>query len=426
MEKTYGHEIKLCRLNEERLFAPTFKPNIVLYNNLYNRDCREYAKYLKSCGVKIAILPTEGITFSQDQTTLFSHADLDIKFIDAYFCWNRIMEEMLTKLNVLSKSQIKKVGSLRFDFYTSRLRPLLKDKEYFQEKYGLEKGRKNIFLATNFANAEFCQNLDFLTKELKTQKATTLVSYEDPKALAEYEYRYRETVFDTLEQIAKNNTNINLLIKQHPSESEQTYSNLIERLNQYDANAVLIKAEYIWDVLNISDVVIQRCSTVAIEAWLFGKPTIELEYFNAAKHFLRPIYKDGSFIAKRPEDCVSILRDYMDQAELRIDANLANARDRLLADVLEDPKGETGPILAREINRVIEGSSFPTKIKFENLQTAAKALARTLFGQKGYVILTNLYKGRLKDYLGRFDKNYSKFDEETWLENIRELMAENY
>ena len=127
LEQKYGHTVVLVRLNEERLFVPSFRPDMVIYNNLYTPDVNKYARYLHGKGVKIVILPTEGITFSDEQTLLFSHKYSGIEFIDSYIRWNDLISGAISHNNVLPSERIVRLGSCRFDFYSKIMEVVEKD-----------------------------------------------------------------------------------------------------------------------------------------------------------------------------------------------------------------------------------------------------------------------------------------------------------
>lgn len=418
MEQKYGHSVLLVRLNEERLFAPTFKPDMVIYNNLYTPEVNRYARYLHDKGVKVVILPTEGITFSDEQTLLFCHKYAGIEFIDAYIAWNKLMADAIVKNNVLSDDKVTRIGCCRFDFYSDELAGCRNGHDYFNSRYSIPKGNKNILITTNFANAEFWPEYSFLQKDLERQRAKGIKTFSDAGELAKHEHDYRSRVFIAIHELCRQLKNINIIIKYHPSEKVSVYHDLIMDLKELNPNVYLVEGEYIWDVLNVSDVVIQRCSTVAVEAWLMGKQTVELELMPNLDHFLQPRYKEGSHVVINNQQLVETVRAVLKNSG-DIDGEMLENRRRILNYVISNSAGGATGAIAQYINSVLHEAQTIENLRYDSAISKVKYWIRRIFGMKGYTFIANLWKLRVGDYLGRFDKSFSKKDQQQWEKRLQ-------
>ena len=418
LEQQYGHTVMLVRLNEERLFVPTFRPDMVIYNNLYTPDVNQYAQYLHSKGVKVVILPTEGITFSDEQTLLFSHKYAGIDFIDSYIAWNDLIADAISQYDVLPVEKVVRLGSCRFDFYSKAMESCRNDREYFYQRYAIPKENKNILVTTNFANAEFWPDYSFLQNDLERQRAKGIKTFSDAGKLAKYEFDYREKIFESLKVLCRDVRGINIIIKYHPSEKVSVYHDLMTELKELNPNVYMVEGEYIWDVLNISDVIIQRCSTVAMEAWLMDKHTVELELMPSIEHFLQPRYKDGSVIVNNHQDLVDMVGKLVENDQ-GISAELNEQRSRILSGIIENRHGGATKKIAAHIDSLLQETLTTGSLEYDSVKSRFKYHLRVMFGMKGYTIISNLWKMKLGDYLGRYDKSFSNNDRLGWEEKLQ-------
>jgi surface carbohydrate biosynthesis protein len=419
LEKIYHHKVVLARLGEAAALIPSIKPHVIVYNNLYHHTKNSYARYLKQHGIKIVILPTEGITFSNNQTVLFTHKTAGIDFVDKYLAWNQLMFDAILHNRVLPQSKLELVGCGRLDFYRPPLKTLLKDKVYFRDKYGVNVNRKNVLIVTNYANAEFWPDASLLKKNLSNQGALGIPAFSHPEALAQYEYEYRDKTFHLLREVCKKNIEANILLKYHPSENVSTYNQLIKDIKRFKKDIFLIEGEYIWDVLNSSDVVVQRSSTVAIEAWLLGKQTIELELMPSDKHFLQPLYREGSWQARNAKELVALLERLNEKSPLP--GPMQEIRDSILEKVVYKVDGNATARIAHTLNEVAcQAAPDFENIRLLRLKDKVKARVRQTGGMRGYDLFQSLIKFRFNDYLGRYDKIFTARDIEYWEKMLKE------
>ena len=102
------------------------------------------------------------------------------------------------------------------------------------------------------------------------------------------EGKSRELISQILTQWCLDNPDANIIIRPHPNEQRQHYKRLVDELTKRGRNNIaLITEEPIWDILNSTDVLIQRCCTTGVEACLMGLPVLELR-LNPKEIILNP------------------------------------------------------------------------------------------------------------------------------------------
>lgn len=415
LEERHGHDVELIRLGEEFALAPHYQPDAVIYNNLYDKQSNLYARKLHRCGVKIIILPTEGITFSSQQTELFTHKHAGIEFVDCYLAWNNLMAEAIEDHKALHSDKVLITGCGRFDFYSSKFHELRKTRREFAIEHGFELDNKVVLLATNFANAEFWPNSKPLEDNLIRQRADGIPAFGDPKRLAKSEYDYRQLAFEFIKDISTLDKTV-LLIKYHPSERASVYHELIDEINSKGGTAHLIEGEYIWDALNAADIVVQRCSTIAIEAWLLDKCTVELSLADIPEHFLQPNYSGGSLLVKNKEDFRVRIENYDNSTEK---VACEKMRKEILPNLIYKQDGNATDRIAKAIDSCLrESPTNKKRVTHHDAKSFLKRVIRVSLGPRGFDFTKNLFQLKLNDYLGRFDKQFSDKDQAYWEDKL--------
>jgi len=410
VEENYDHKVILCHLGEEKFAFHMHKPRMVIFNNLYDLKVLEFAKEIKSLGVKILIMPTEGITFSDDQLSLFSHKNQDISFIDGYLSWNSRLSNEIRKNKNLDEKYIFETGCCRFDFYNQSLASTLKTYENLQKEYGLNRSKRNILVITNFINANYYHNVSQLDFQLRRQKADRFASF-NAKKIAELEYKIREKYIKSLIKLAKSDelVDVNFILKIHPHENISFYKEKI--MEAKSNNIVLMQNEYIWDLINISDIVISRSSTVSIESWILGKETIELQLEKTDGHFLSPIYKEGSHFINNDNKLKKIVVDILFNK-----LSISEKQRQYRATALKEIAYSNGNLNVKNcgiiINQILEKSTElkSTKISL-TLKNYIKLGLIKLFGYCLTIYLVSLVKGNLSQFKFLKTKCYTKSDQ---------------
>jgi FAD/FMN-containing dehydrogenase len=201
------------------------------------------------------------------------------------------------------------------------------------------------------------------------------------------------------------------------------YRDFASTLKKINKNVFLIEGEYIWDVLNICDIVLQRCSTVAVEAWLLSKQTVEIELMPSLEHFLQPRYKSGSWVVKTGKELLDTVQKILCKPEY-IPKVMLDARKKLLGQIIHRPDGKATERVAYELDRLSgDASKIDGRISYFTMRNWIKSLMRRTLGMKGYDYAANLSRFKIGDYLGRYDKSFTARDEAYWERKLARFVA---
>ena len=209
----------------------------------------------------------------------------------------------------------------------------------------------------------------------------------------------------------------------HPSEPVADYEGFTTDFDRQDKVVRLVVGEYMWDVLNATDILIQRLSTTAVEAWFTGIDTLELLTMdNYDDFFLRPLYAEGSYV-------VSNGRELSDTIE-RIRGGVARpapmeARRREYIEYLcHKVDGQVHVRIAEAILEFLETHPNEPRMKpgVWDARWAAEALTKLVFRlpmnlTMPEIVRRVLFRQKVEDYLGRFDKTVTDEAIEHWCDH---------
>jgi len=239
-----------------------FRPHLIVFPQVLGEV--RVAKLAKKMSSLIAVLHSEGVTSPKNIPAFFYKKGIDIgETVDCEMVWGSEWKRIFLENTTLSENQIHVVGSPRFDIYRPPLNQLLMKRDAFCQKYGLDPQNKLVVWTSNFVNLE--------RSETTIEYVQTFVPYDIKERLT-IERNLREKCTEAYLQLAKENPEVNFMIKLHPLEVEDYY---LQKLSQSKvANIILFKDEDIAHVVNACDLLIHVGSTSATEAGFLGKPTI--------------------------------------------------------------------------------------------------------------------------------------------------------
>jgi len=258
---------------------PVLRPNALVLNHMYSERRRDFARALRAKGVKIIVLPTEGKGEPAVDRMVWGDFN-DYSEVDLFLAWNRKSAEKLIELGRLTNGRVELVGCTRYDYYRDPWARVTLSRQEFCERHGLDPARPIAAWTTKFGYARVHDNPSLMAAfEADFRALNVWRCYDDIgfdwRNLPRIHQESRVALSASVMEAAKARPNIQFLIKPHPTEEKSFYE---RRMAEHGLrNVTLIFGEYIWDVLQNSDVTLQqRCST-AVESWMIGKPTIELK-----------------------------------------------------------------------------------------------------------------------------------------------------
>jgi len=428
-----GHVVHYARNNQEKNYISTIKPDMVIMNHIIPAKKQKFARYLQEQNIRVVILPTEGMPTLDGMRKHMCGADCDLSGVDLQFVWNQPMADILRENQSLAEDKIVVAGVPRFDFYNKPLKSILLTKAAFLEKYDLDPRYPLVTFATNFTQASFhTSNQEFYLKNAKKYGRDKVLGelYGDLGDVPKRDYTSRELFLDAFVKLVRNFPEVNFALKLHPTEDHQFYEDLIHTELSSEASRVRIIAhEYTWDVLNVTDIELNRSCTTAIESWLLGKPTIEMQ-LNPDEYYFSPEFASGSDMVRTSDELIEKVSYYLEGGY--VPQNLLDARDQFLQKWCSSPDGTSTKTVAAHIHHLLNNNNHNRKTDNKLPTDWRRRMNYYLltfadhFGHDLRVYgLKNVLNKRYVDKLGRFDKYFHNRDIAEWKQRLPKLFRNN-
>jgi surface carbohydrate biosynthesis protein len=251
-----GLEVDLVPFSLWSEYLSLVPPSHVVLNHAIGRRNKMIVETVHSYGGTVSVLPTEGRPNTKVQTDWYGQQE-DIDFI---FHWSK------QTLNAMKHVKGKVVGCPRFDPYV--LSGIIEDSQVTKAKHGIDNEKKVLLFVTSFPQAKFyTANSEFNKKDWRDLGVPF-----DPVKVAEDEYKAREKALTLINLVSSYYPQYEIIIRPHPMEDSVWWERGLRR-------GKIVSQEYIHNLLNIADIVINRKScTTTMEAWLLKKPIISVSY----------------------------------------------------------------------------------------------------------------------------------------------------
>jgi surface carbohydrate biosynthesis protein len=418
-----GCKVKIARNGLERYFVAGFKPDLVVVPHLFEKDKRELMQNLHRQGVSIVILPTEGIPTLSSYRKFASGVAIDLSCVSIHFVWNSVMAKILRLSKTLEQNTIKISGCPRFDFYKAPLnKSLIRRKDFFN-KYNLNNNFPVITLATNFTQAQFHKkNKEFFLADSQKlgYKEVFEKNYGDINNVPTMDFKSRELVMKSFLKLVKDFKEVNFIIKPHPSEDHTFYHDFLKKHdNLLFGRTLIITNEYIWDILNITDIELSRSCTTAIESWILDIPTIELR-LNRVEWYKSNEHASGSAICNSYKALKLQIKAYLKNS--RPSKKIISKRKSFIKKWCYNIDGKRTKCVAQKINSFLYEKKQKKKIIFNLSDWIIYSIINLtdylVIDLKVYGILNTLRSQRL-DSLGREDKHIVNNDITFWKKKLK-------
>lgn len=417
-----GYKVTISRNGFESIVLPVLQPDAVIFNHVYeDKRVMSIKKFIKN-GLKVIILPTENIPVLDKVKRLFAGALTDMSVVDLCFVWNKIILDTMREERSIDLQKVRVIGVPRFDIYGDNLSSVIMRREGFLRKYNLNNGYPVVTMTTNFTMASFAlKNREFFrkdTQELKTDK----LGYNQEIALQDL--KSREIFHKSFMRLINDYPRVNFILKPHPSEDHTPYYAIVEKLNEEGAKGrtAVVTQEYIWDVLNATDVLLERSCLTGIEAWIMGKPTIEL-HLNPDDWYHSPPIASGSNEVFNYEQLRERIDYYLNGGV--IDSSKLKNRENVIKLWCHNIDGEASLHFADEVDKFLQGQKKAVRrFSFADIKSY---LLYYIFIFPDYRLLDmKLYKNWRKkiDKLGRTDKYFQNRDIRYWESKLKPLVED--
>lgn len=269
-----GIDCALEPLEATQAVLAAHRPDMIVFNHLSASHLAAYSRRLADLGVLVAVLPNEGLIYKRevlDFLALKAHGD---SHIDLYFCWNEPFAEAVRRNMPSIGDGVRVIGVPRFDFYHQPLSRL----------FGAgtaptaPRVRPRVLVCTNFVFAKYADVPAAEADKLFSGWSRNIPSYRDYMGAVNVHHANRERLFAFLESLASTGT-YEVVLRPHPNEEAPWYRERVARLSEAARRNLTLEPERnITELILDCDLEISMDScTTALESWLAGKPTIDLD-----------------------------------------------------------------------------------------------------------------------------------------------------
>lgn len=360
-----GVECFLEPLEAYRAVLAAYRPGMIVFNHLTASHLAAYSNRLAAMGVLTAVLPNEGIVYNREQLDFISGQYHSGAHIDRFFCWNEAHRDALVAAGFGGKARIEVVGVPRFDFYFEPWRRV------FHAGRARLDGRPRVLLCTNFQIAKFWELPKARADKFFSAWSSRIPLYRDYWGAVEASFKARARVFDYAAALAADDR-YELVLRPHPREDAQPYADWLAALPAAARARVRLESE-----ANITSLILdcdleiscETCTT-AIEAWVAGKPTLELIFF---RHPLLYNAEHGAATTAcdTPAALPGMVARILSEGE---DPQVLAARRNHLRKWCHSPAGESSAHMARVIAEAVRGAPAPqwSRLEAADRRRAAK------------------------------------------------------
>jgi surface carbohydrate biosynthesis protein len=267
-----GVECHLQPLEAYRACLARYRPRMIIFNHLTASHLAEYSQRLRRMGVLTAVLPNEGISYDEEDRRYNAGRFHRNAHIDVYFCWNQPAAESLREFHGESAMQIEVIGVPRFDFYFPPA------SEMFPPVYPDKRDKPRVLFCTNFVLAKFVDLPEEEADRFFAPWKDRIPLCRDYWSAIRAHHQSRDRAMSFLRALLATGR-FEVTLRTHPTEDVEYYHQWMKGLPEVERKWLRLENEAnITPLILGCDVEIscETCTT-ALESWIVGKPTIELQ-----------------------------------------------------------------------------------------------------------------------------------------------------
>jgi surface carbohydrate biosynthesis protein len=417
LERRFGYQVRLGPPGSEREAVAEFRPHLVIYSHLRYPESVKRARELRCMGIGVAVLHTEGASILEGPKMVIAGKFSDHSVADIQFVWNQEMAALTKRFHPATADRVHVVGSPRMDFYFAPLNRLHMPKEEFCRRYGLAAERPVVTWASNFGWVRLADQPSAINEVQARYHREGVAQFAPWNNIADVVRREsvsRRLQADAFVDLARAFGDVGFVLKTHPIEDGDWYQSLCRAAGL--KNVVIVTKEYIWDVLNASSFHLHRSCTTALEAWLMGKPTIDL-MLNPEEWYYSEELSRGGDVVTSSKELIECVGTYLSGASVPA-GQLAN-RDQVLRDWFDRRDGCSAGRHAAIIRDFLEtgGTQEPSyRPGWADVCALAKMRVRRLLGLNDHDSLRFWHRETR-------EKFFTDDEARVWMEKIESVLA---
>lgn len=425
-----GVRVTVASSKETFALLPLIRPDAVVLNHMYSRRHERLSAVLRAADVAVIVLPTEGK--GEPAVDRLCWGDFhDYSNIDLMLCWNERSARNLVALGRIPESGVALVGCTRYDYYRRPWFGVVPGRAAYCARHGLDPAVPIVTWTTKFGYARIHDDpaamraFETQIEELKVAPCYDEIGF-DWRQLPRVHHQNRVEQAKGFFAVARARPSIQFVVKPHPTEERAFYERHIAEFGL--KNVRLVYGEYIWDVLDSTDVLLQqRCST-AVESWLLDKPSIEMKLHDE-RELAWPEYEAGSHKAETADAMIALVDRFLAGPE-EIDDAMRAARAEAVREFAWKVDGRRSSaaadaivaLLDRRVGRVPRPRARDLELGLRNvaaiaLRYAAGVRANMSWGEHFFG-----WQGvRAASIAAQLDKEVSRYDVARYASRLRAL-----
>jgi surface carbohydrate biosynthesis protein len=288
LQNRYGHEVIYSNGYKIEKKLLDRAPDAIVFDHLSWNFKVQQARMAKRLGMKVIVLPTEGLFHDKEGAVRRAGSLHNApSLVDLYLTWGDYPRDAILERELMSESQVQTVGCPRFDFYREPYLAMMKTRDELLRPLGISNPDAPLIV--------WATNTPYASRNPKKMIRRQVTRAKKPEA------EVREHVEDHMTQfrehsrvvvdLAQRHPDWNFVIKVHPAEWINPYL----KMEQEHPNVFVAYNVPIREFLFHCDTLVQRNCTTATEAWMFGKPVLNLEVGKYNRK-VREEYRAGSHV----------------------------------------------------------------------------------------------------------------------------------
>jgi surface carbohydrate biosynthesis protein len=348
IERRHGYEVQLCfgeTLEEELLAAA---PDAFVLDYLGWEARVRVARLARELGIRVAMMPTAGFFQDVDRELRRAGQLLDsASLADFHLTWGEAGRDLLVREQLAPEGRAHAVGCPRFDFYRDPFLSLMGSRPELLERLGVSDADRPLIVWTT--NTYFAHRRDG-RKEVRKQARQARRPAAELEAEIEDSFNQFREHSRIVENLAVRHPDWNFLVKVHPFESAEPYNAMADRVPNLHVADLPVR-----QVLFHGDVVLQRGCTTATEAWMLGKPVLELT-MGQYHHPIRADYLQGNELVQDLESTERAIHRAL--AGGALSAEQERARETFLREVYYRIDGRAAERCADRIAELVAPPAY--------------------------------------------------------------------
>jgi surface carbohydrate biosynthesis protein len=352
LKRRLGHAVEFSGVDEVETRLVETAPDALVLDYLGWVGRAATARLAKELNVRVALLSISGLYETREEFALEAGKLTGANsFLDCYLAWGDAGRRAVLDEGLVPEQRIRTTGCPRFDLYRAPYLALMRPKEEFLREEGLAHPSAPFVLWTT--------NTPSATREedhhVHVSKTNRRLPSDEVRASFLDERRQFLANCEIFGALARRHPEWNFVIKVHPLEPMRPYVELAAGL----PNVRVAHDAPVRDFLFHCDVLLQRGCTTATEAWMLGKPVLELEVETYRFAWAPKEFRDGNRVVKSLEEADEALVEALQDGS--IPAGQRRAREAFLYEFFHGNDGHASDRVAQALHELVSPPSYTTE-----------------------------------------------------------------